>query len=197
MKKIWIALLVVALALISSNSFAARWDGATVDMSGSNESGSSNICDQPRPIFDIGRAKFWDSMCGGNTPAPEPDPYIPEVITPEPDPYIPQVITPQPDNYAREQYERALRKWANDFSTWLIYSMPQYFNYHPEIAADLYELRKDLYNPNLRARVQRCLANKVANDVENVRNFMNRGDDDRLIGYHVMAINNCYRQVRW
>lgn len=204
MKQVVVVLTVFFVVFLSTQAFSERWDGATVDMSGSGSSSGSNICDQPRPIFDTGKAMMWDSLCGGNTQQPEPNPRI----NPRPDSTPPfdweqwqrdfnrDWDNPADDRAARERYNREVKAWADDFSGWLIYSMPQYFNYHPDVAADLSQLRQDLYNPILRGRVQRCLSNRVANDTENIRNLMNLGDDDRLIGYHVMAINNCYRQVR-
>jgi|GEM_PF-2998243 len=208
MKKVCILLSTLLLVLLSTPLFAARWDGATVDMSGGSSSGS-NICDQPRPIFDTGKAMMWDSMCGGNnTPTPQPqvtDPYEPSRDNSQPEEldwdkwqeeFNRDWDQPADDRQARERYNREVKKWANDFSHWLVYSMPAYFNYHPDTAANLFELRNALYDANLRGRVQRCLANSVANDTNNVKNLMNQGNDDRLIGYHVMAINNCYRQVR-
>lgn len=207
MKKLSFMLSVLFLVLISTQSYSERWDGATVDMSGSN-SGSSSLCDQPRPTFDPGKAAMWDGLCGNrNTPTPEPS---------DQEAYIPE-DNPQPDNFdwdewqrefdngwenpsdnraARERYNREVRDWANQFSYWVIYSMPTFFNYHPDVAANLPALRNDLYNPILRGQIQQCLAYRVANDTENVRNLMNLGDQDRLIGYHVMAINNCYHRLR-
>lgn len=212
MKKIIVLLLVLLFVSISTSAFSERWDGATVDMSGSS-SGSSNICDQPRPIFDPGKAAMWDGMCGNrNNSNPNPTPN-PQPVNPRDDysgnsgngdfnweewqrEFNRDWERPQDDQYRREQYERQKRQWAVDMSHWMVYSMPTYFYYHPDTAANLPQLRQDLYNDFIRGRVINCLAHTVYNDAQNVSNMVNSGNYDAAVGRYVMAINNCYLQVR-
>ena len=206
MKKVGILLSMLFVLLISTYVFAARWDGATVDMSGSS-SGDDDICKQGRPLGEPINQRIWDMRCGGNntpTPTPDVDPYKPD--TSQPDDFDwdkwqrdfdRDWDNPADHKFEREEYNRKVKEWADGFSHWVIYSMPAFFYYHPDVAANLPELRRDLYNPVLRGKIERCLSNHVANDVDNIRNIMNSfNDDDRDIGYQIMTINNCYRQLR-
>jgi len=198
---------------LTANVFAARWDGATVDMSGSNNTGSTNICDQPRP-FDSGKALFWDSMCGQNQPQDDSSLIlIPQDPTYPADPYEDdsdrfwndwekemQKVWEDDTTQQDIQEKQKRKEWSSQTATQMVniwvyaYNQPDglrsgYLN--PEMMADLADNRymfDDILNS--------CLTTKIYNDFDNITNLIDSGKHDRASHWMAGMLSDCYYQVR-
>jgi hypothetical protein len=207
-------LLIILLSILCfpniSFSFDRRTDTAVWDPSG--DTPPSNLCDQPRPIFDLPKAAMWDSLCDNKVRQEESDnddsSYFDFDFEPIPegdDPYFAQpgddveLWSPREWNPYEEDFREAKRNWSKDLAFWIVYNWVQIYRsgQGQSIYLDYQVMRDIAMNGDYFGEaLEQCLAKDIYNDFSNNSNLVNSENYERLLHWNAGHLRDCYRRVR-
>jgi len=196
--------------LFSFNTvLAARWDGATVDMSGSQK--EIPLCQQMRPLYDQLAQLNWDIKCGNKNKPQKPnqdqDYYYNQDDTAT-DYYDFDWDDWQEDfdrdwdrqedhRYEIEQYNRELKAWSTEVAEVALDNIV--FGWAEGTRRSSYlddDMLSDILNHGgyFQDALTECLADHIYRDSENVGNRISNGMD--VTSFLEGSVRDCYIKIR-